>query len=119
MPNQEKQCGDLFQLSSQELHLEPIKLGKYFMYNYLTTFLLSHWHQPDFVLYIYTTVQRGVHCNENPIFVFLFWEKRGLSPNFHIHVSVRDLYSPRSGLHISSSRIGGPMVGRYKSLTDA
>ncbi len=25
-----------------------------------------------------------VHCNENSIYVFLFWELRGLSPNFHI-----------------------------------
>jgi hypothetical protein len=33
-----------------------------------------------------------MHCNENPIYVFLFWELRGLSPNFHIHVSVSDLY---------------------------
>jgi hypothetical protein len=30
-------------------------------------------------------------------FVFLFWELRSLSPNFHIHVSVRDLYIPRIG----------------------
>jgi len=35
------------------------------------------------------------------------------------HVSVSDLCSPRIGLHISSSRIGRPMVGIYKSLTDA
>jgi hypothetical protein len=28
------------------------------------------------------------HCNENPIYVFLFWKLRCLSPNFHIHVSV-------------------------------
>ncbi len=33
-----------------------------------------------------------IHCNENPIYVFLFWELRGLSTNFHIHVSVSDLY---------------------------
>ncbi len=32
------------------------------------------------------------HCKENPIYVFLFWELRGLSPSFHIHVSVSDLY---------------------------
>jgi hypothetical protein len=32
---------------------------------------------------------------------------------------VSDLYSPRIGLHISSSRIGRPIVGIYKSLTDA
>ena len=42
-----------------------------------------------------------IHCKENPIYVFLFWELRGLSPNFHIHVSVRDLYIPRIGPHIS------------------
>ncbi len=34
---------------------------------------------------------RMVHCNENPIYVFLFSELCGLSPNFHIHVLVRDL----------------------------
>ncbi len=40
-------------------------------------------------------------------------------PQPHIHVSVSDLYSPRIGLHISSSRVGRPIVGIYKSLTDA
>ncbi len=38
---------------------------------------------------------------------------------FMIHVSESDLYSPRIRLHISSSRIGRPIVGIYKSLTDA
>jgi hypothetical protein len=33
-----------------------------------------------------------LYCNENHIYVFLFWELRGLSPNFHVHVSVSDLY---------------------------
>ncbi len=33
-----------------------------------------------------------MHCNENPIYVFLFWELHGLTPNFRIHVSVSDLY---------------------------
>ncbi len=33
-----------------------------------------------------------VHCNESPIYVFTEKELRGLSPNFHIHVSVSDLY---------------------------
>jgi hypothetical protein len=37
----------------------------------------------------------NMHCNENPIYVFLFWELRGHSPNFHIHVSVSDFYIPR------------------------
>ncbi len=57
-------------------------------------------------------------CNENPIYVFFFWELRGLSPNFYIHVSVSDLYIPMIGTHISCSRIGRSMVGIYKSLTD-
>ncbi len=39
-------------------------------------------------------------CNENSLYVFLLWELRGLSPNFHIHVSVSDLYISRIGLHI-------------------
>jgi hypothetical protein len=41
-----------------------------------------------------------MHCNENPIYVFLFWELRGLSPNFHIQVSVSNLYISRIGPHI-------------------
>jgi hypothetical protein len=45
-------------------------------------------------------VKFGRHCNKNPIYVFLSWELRGLSPNFHIHVSVSDLYIPRIGPHI-------------------
>jgi hypothetical protein len=45
-----------------------------------------------------------MHCNENPPYVFLFWELRGLSPNFHIHVSVSDLYIPRIGPHIFLQR---------------
>jgi hypothetical protein len=34
------------------------------------------------------------------MYVFCFWELHGLSPNFHIHVSVRDLNFPRIGPHI-------------------
>ncbi len=57
------------------------------------------------------------HCNENPIYVFIFWELRGLSPSFHIHVSVSDLYIPRISPHISCSRTGRLIVEIYKSLT--
>jgi hypothetical protein len=39
------------------------------------------------------------HCNENPIYVYLFWILRGLSPDFHIHVSVSYLYIPSIGQH--------------------
>ncbi len=62
--------------------------------------------------------QGTLHCNENPIYVFLFWELRGLSPNFHTPVAVRDLYIPKIGPHISCSRIGRSIVGIYISLTD-
>jgi hypothetical protein len=53
--------------------------------------------------YIYSNFALGfAHCNGNPIYVFLFWKLRGLSPNFYIHVSVRDLYIyiPRIGPYI-------------------
>ncbi len=36
----------------------------------------------------------STHCNENPIYVFPEKRLRGLSPNFHIHVSVCDLIGP-------------------------
>ena len=58
------------------------------------------------------------HCNENPIYVFPEKELRGPCPNFQIHVSVSDLYIPRIGPHISSSRNGSSIVGIYNSLTD-
>ncbi len=50
-------------------------------------------------------VSRQVHCNKNPIYVFLFWELRGLSPNFYVHVSVSDLYSQdRSSYFLQQNR---------------
>ncbi len=58
------------------------------------------------------------HCNDSSVYEFLFWELRGLSPNFHIHVSVSDLYIPRVGPYNSSSRKGRPMVGIYNSVMD-
>jgi hypothetical protein len=52
----------------------------------------------------------GLQSNENPIYVFLFWELRGLSPN--IHVSVSDLYNSRIGPHIGCSKIDGTDPGK-------
>ncbi len=52
-------------------------------------------------------------CIKNPIYVFLFWESLGISPNFRIYVSVSDLYIPRISWHISCSRIGRLIVGIY------
>ncbi len=40
-------------------------------------------------------------------------EYRGLSPNFHIHASVSDLYIP-----VLLEEICRPILGLYKSLTD-
>ncbi len=45
-------------------------------------------------------VRARSHCNENPIYVFPEKKLSGLRPNFHIHVSVSDLYIPRIGPHI-------------------
>ncbi len=41
-----------------------------------------------------------MQCSENPIYVFLFWELRGLSPNFHIYVSVSDVLQFPGSVHI-------------------
>jgi hypothetical protein len=45
-------------------------------------------------------------------------EYRGLSPNFHIHVSVSELYIPTMGLPFLLEEICGPIPEIYKSLTD-
>jgi hypothetical protein len=50
-------------------------------------------------------------------------EYRGLSPNFHIHVSVSELYCtvlyiPTMGLPFLLEEICGPILGIYKSLRD-
>ncbi len=66
----------------------------------------------EFIPY-FSNIANILHCNKNPIYVL-----RGLSPNFHIHVSVSDLYIPRIGPHIFCSKIGRLIVGIYKSLTD-
>jgi hypothetical protein len=61
----------------------------------------------------------ALKLNENPIYVFLFWELGGVSPNFHIHVSGSDLYIFRGSVHIFSGRkIGRWIVGIYKLVTD-
>jgi hypothetical protein len=41
-----------------------------------------------------------IHCHKNPIYVFPEKELCGLRPDFHIHVSVSDLFIPRIGLPI-------------------
>jgi hypothetical protein len=60
---------------------------------------IAHMHM-DISVHLPRHAFTGVHCKENLIYVFLFWELRGLSTNFHIHVSMSDLYIPRIGPHI-------------------
>ena len=50
--------------------------------------------------------------------IFPAKEYWGLSPNFHIHASVSDLYIPTIGLPILLEEICRPILGLYKSLTD-
>jgi hypothetical protein len=45
-------------------------------------------------------------------------EYHGLSPTFHIHASVSNLYIPTIGLPILLEEICRPILGLYKSLTD-
>jgi hypothetical protein len=54
-------------------------------------------------------------CNK---YVFPEKEYRGLSPNFHIHVSVSELYISTMGLPFLLEEICGPILGINKSLTD-
>jgi hypothetical protein len=61
------------------------------------------------------TLQR--HNTENLEQIFPEKAMRGLSPNFHIHVSVSNLYIPTVGLPILLQAICGPVLGIHKSLT--
>jgi hypothetical protein len=45
-------------------------------------------------------------------------KQRGLGSNSYIHISVSDLYISKVGLLVCCRKIGGPIVGIYKSLTD-
>jgi hypothetical protein len=55
---------------------------------------------------------------ENLKQIFPEKEYRGLSPNFHIHVSVSELYFSTMGLPFLLEEMCGPILGIYKSLTD-
>ncbi len=60
-----------------------------------------------------------LHCKENSINVLPEKKLRGLSPNFHIHVSVNDLCIPAISPPIFLlQNIGRPIAEIYKSLTE-
>ncbi len=63
--------------------------------------------------------QIELHCKE-PIPKQIFPDKElcSHSPNFHIHVSVSDLYIPMIDLPILLQEIFGPILVINKSLTD-
>ncbi len=57
---------------------------------------------------------RSVHKTPHIfLHVFLFLELRGLSPSFHIHESVSELYIPRIGPPISCRKIARSILGIY------
>ncbi len=45
-------------------------------------------------MYVEGLVQISMHCTENTIYKFPEKELPGLSSNFHVHVSVSDVYIP-------------------------
>jgi hypothetical protein len=63
-------------------------------------------------------ITRQRHNNENSKQIFLEKEMRGASPNFHIHVSVSNLYIPGLPFLLQENTVCGPILGIYKSLTD-
>ena len=67
-------------------------------------------------IHLSCTLQR--QSAENLKQIFPEKEHRGHSPNFHIHVSVSDLYVSTMGLPFLLEEICGPILGIYKSLTD-
>ncbi len=80
--------------SRSDLTGRPFNIGTVHTYMQRKLYLCSH---TNTVTHTHASIALPLHCNENPIGVFLFWELRGLSPNFHIHVSMSDLYIPWIG----------------------
>jgi hypothetical protein len=70
-------------------------------------------HHPKLITHL------SVHCKEITIYVFLDEELRGLSPNFHIHVSIYAIYKfPRSVNLFCLQQNRQPIVGIHKSFTE-
>ncbi len=79
------------------------------IYQYISTLPRVH--------YFHISILRATLQRQNTKIlkqIFLEKEYRGLSPNFHIHMSVSDLYIPMMGL---LEKICRPILELYKSLT--
>jgi hypothetical protein len=72
----------------------------------------------DKYIYIFISVCTAKKNTKISKQIFPKKEYRGLSPNFHIHASMSDLYIPTVGLPILLEEICRPILGLYKSLTD-
>jgi hypothetical protein len=59
-----------------------------------------------------------MYCTKSPIYVFPEIKRRGLVPYSYIDLSMIDLYIPRIVCLFGCSKIGRPILGIYKSLTD-
>jgi hypothetical protein len=59
-----------------------------------------------------------MHDTENLKQIFPEIKLLGLVPNFYSDVSVSDLYISTICPQTQHSKIGGPIIGMYKSLTD-
>jgi hypothetical protein len=80
---------------------------------------ISRQLQSKFPLSHSSTLQR--HYTENSNQIFPETKLCGLVSNSYVHVSVSDLYIPTIGLPVllQEKKIGGPIVGIFKSLTDS
>jgi hypothetical protein len=96
-----------------------------FLIPLIASFLKGQHHETFDVRFLWNIFLRApalnMHCAKNLKQIFPEMKLRGLVPNLYIHVCicVRDLYIPMIGPQVQYSEIGGPIVGIYKSLTDA
>ncbi len=66
---------------------------RFWVYSLLVLFAKSFWVFFGILIYCYFSL----HCKEISVYVFAEKKLRGLSPNFHIHMYVSDLYIPTIG----------------------
>jgi hypothetical protein len=84
-------------------------------------FHISEWREKKFPvkLELCMAITLQSHNTENSKKIFPEKELRGHNPNFHIHVSIGDLYIPTLGLPILlQENMWTAILGIYKSITD-